>query len=803
MTGIGPHLLRMQINPMNEPTSCQDLSPKELAEFRQELQTFFGHQVPADIARAVQAGCLPTRDQAMRWQRVLHERGWGAPAWPREHGGTGWRLTQQAIFREELTLSDAPRCDNLGIDTIGPTLMRFGTPQQCQRFLPRILNFEDYWAQGYSEPEAGSDLAALKTTASMDGDHWTVNGTKIWQSHGQWANWVLVLARTDLQAQRKQDGISVLLIDLASPGVVVRPIQMMNGAKFHVQIFFDQVRVPAENMVGSPNDGWKVAKGLLVIERLFLARVAECKAELARARVLARARGAGGRSLLQQQPLLLEQARLELRMRAHEATWWPTVRAASNSLPVDLETSLLKVQGSELLQDVHQHQMGVLGMDALPFDPDGVAGVPGNDPFSGDHGENIPLHVWRYRGVTLGGGSSEVQRQIIAKAVFAGSTEIERPRSDGGSDEQRMVIDALQRVLDEQCAFDRRRQRIQAGQLHDSKLWAMMVELGLPRLFAPEVDGGYGGTVSDMVAVAETMGANLALEPVFWSSVVATQLYVGASNFPARAQRLGSLFSGATISAFAHFEQAQEPSAAPRAVLARRDARTPWHLSGRKRFVMGGHAADHLIVSARLPDDGLALFDVPVGTAGLSIRRYRTHDGQGCADIVLDDVVLSDHAVLASGDAARVAINEAIGLSLLGLAADSAGAMRRALGLTVEHLRNRKQFGRALSEQQVLQHRVVGHFCGWLGTRNLVRATAEAWPQTIVTEREQAARAAKAVAGWAGKALALDAIQLHGAVGMQDETAVSHFAKRLVTNDTLFGDAQWQLQRYAGSMQIE
>ncbi|MEN9314803.1 MAG: hypothetical protein RIS35_1196 [Pseudomonadota bacterium] len=785
---------------MTDPLLSQETSAHELEGFRLEVRSFLERHIPDDVRRAVRAGCLPTRDQAMRWQRILHERGWGAPAWPLEHGGTGWNLTRQAIFREELTASDALHCDNIGIDTIGPTLIRFGTPQQCQRHLPRMLSFEDYWAQGYSEPEAGSDLASLKTTATRVDDGWVVNGTKIWQSYGHWANRALVLARTDPGAQRRQDGISVLLIDLESPGVTVRPIRLMNGANFHVQIFFDQVHVPAENLVGAPDAGWRVAKGLLVIERLFLARVAECKAELARARTVARGRGPGGGCVLTQQSFALEHARLEVRMRAHEATWWPVVRAAGAMAPVDLEASLLKVQGSELLQDVHQHQIRLLGLDALPFDPDGVAGIASDTPFSADHGENIPLHVWRYRGVTLGGGSSEIQRQIIAKAIFSGTTEIDRPAADEGSEEQKMLVEALQRVFGDLCPLERRRQRIQTGELHDPHLWAMLAELGLPGLLVPEADGGYGGSMSDVVAVAETLGAHLALEPVLWSSVLATRLYLDAQHFPGRAERLESLLSGAAISCFAHFEEAFGHDT-PAQVMRAREARAGWRLSGRKRFILGGHAASHLIVSARLPDAGLALFEIPVQTAGVSIRRYRTHDGQGCADLTLDNLALPDEAVMVRGDAARAAIDQTIGLALVGLAADSAGAMRRALSHTVEHLRTRRQFGQRLSEQQVLQHRVVEHFRGWLGVRALVRQTAREWPLTAHEACEQAARAAKALGGEVGKALALDAIQLHGAMGMQDESAISHLAKRLVTNDALFGDTEWQLRQYAESIQ--
>ena len=783
---------------MTHFASIPEPTLQELDRFRAELRDFFRDHVPDDIRRAVRAGCLPTREHAARWQRILHERGWGGPAWPREFGGTGWSLSEQAIYREELTASDALNCDNIGMDTIGPTLMRFGSREQCDRFLPRMLRFDDYWAQGYSEPGAGSDLASLKTTAACEGDDWILNGTKIWQSYGHWANWALVLARTDATAPRRQEGISVLLVDLTSPGVTVRPIQLMNGANFHVQIFFDNVRVPSANLVGMPGDGWKVAKGLLVIERLFLARVAESRSELLRARSIERRRSARAHSLFAQHSFALDHARLDIRMRAHEATWWSVVRAAGGEVPLDFEASLLKVQGSELLQDVHQHQIRLLGLDALPFNPDGVAGVPSEAPFSPDHGENIPLSVWRFRGVTLGGGSSEIQRQILAKAIFSGSVEIERPRAQARSDEQRMLVDAVERLMSEAFPFEERRQRISRGQLHDPRLWSMLTELGLPRLVAPESDGGFGAGLADAVAVAETMGAHLALEPFLWSSVLATRQYVGATGFAARRERLESLFAGTAIACVALFEPGHDDALLPRDTCAR-ELPNGWCLTGRKRLVLGGQAADQLIVSALLPDGSVALFDVPVGVAGLSTRRYRTHDGQGCADFVFDDVKLSSESLMARGDAALGAITETMGVALVGLAADSAGAMKRALVSTVAHLRTRKQFGQSLSEQPVLQHRIVEHYRGWLGLRALVQTAAGDWPVGDSGESMQRARAAKALAGWAGKALALDAIQLHGAIGMQDECAVSHHSKRLVTNDTLFGDAQSQLEQYAAS----
>ncbi|WP_237717001.1 acyl-CoA dehydrogenase family protein [Cupriavidus basilensis] len=379
------------IEGMAMPDSPDTGTPgSSLETLRKQIRDFLHEAVPPDIRAATRAHCLVTREQAARWHRILHARGWAAPGWPREHGGPGWSLVEQAIFREELAASDAPYVENLGIDTIGPTLIRHGTPEQCRRFLPGMLTFDDFWAQGYSEPDAGSDLASLRTVARRDGDMWVVNGTKIWQSLGHWANWALVLARTDTAAQRKQNGISVLLIDLRSPGVTVRPIRYINGSHLHVQMFFDDVRVPAANLVGVENSGWAIAKGLLVIERLFVARVAECKAELSRAAVLVAQQHRGDDPALRMEHALLRRshATLDIRMRALEAAWWPAVQQAAQGGSPQLESSLLKLEGIQLLQDLHLFSMDAHGTASLAFDPEAVEGRPG-DGLTG-HAGNLP-----------------------------------------------------------------------------------------------------------------------------------------------------------------------------------------------------------------------------------------------------------------------------------------------------------------------------------------------------------------------------------------------------------------------------
>ncbi|MBO9355748.1 acyl-CoA dehydrogenase [Bordetella petrii] len=764
---------------MPHHSTCSDLET-----FRAEVRQALDASIPADIRAAVRAQCLVTRDQAQRWHRILHARGWAAPGWPREHGGPGWSLPQQAIFREELAACDVPRYENLGIDTIGPTIMRHGTAEQCARFLPRILSFDDFWAQGYSEPDAGSDLASLRTSARRDGEHFILNGTKIWQSYGHWANWVLVLARTNPDAPRKQEGISVLLVDMASPGVTVRPIRFMHGGTLHVQIFFDDLRVPASHLVGAENAGWSVAKGLLVTERLFVARVAECKAELTATRQLASGRGPGGATLLAQDVYARRLAELDIRVRALDAAWWPAVYAVEQGEEPALAASLLKLQGNEALQDMHQLQLDLLGCDALAFDPSAIDGVPSDPPLVPGHVGNITMHAWRYRGITLGGGTSEVQRGIIAKAVFGGQTGLDLPPALEA--DRAMLDDGLRRLLAERYGFERRRGILETPDGTDAAFWDGFGELGLRSLMVPERDGGFGGALPDLAPVMSALGEALVLDPVLWASLVPLQLLLDATGFAGRDAAIHALMEGAYI-AFAH-------SGSTEPIMALRDG-GDWRLAGRKTLVLGGGSATRVLVSARLEGGGCVLLDCPVDAAGVHVRRYRLHDGRGAADFTFQDVRLPAAARVAGPERADTMIGETLAFATVALCAETVGAMRKALGLTVEYMRTRKQFGRALADNQALQHRVVEHYRNWSHAQALLGEAVAGWDTASPAERSKRICAAKWMAGRAGRAIALDSLQLHGAVGFQDETAISHYARRLAANDTLLGDATFQLGR--------
>jgi len=779
------------------------LSDADLHAFRQTVRDFLQTAVPRDIRAATRAHCLVTREQAARWHRILHARGWAAPGWPSEHGGPGWTLVQQAIFREELAASDAPHVENLGIDTIGPTLMRFGTPEQCRRFLPGILSFDDFWAQGYSEPDAGSDLASLRTTVRRVDDDWILNGTKIWQSLGHWANWALVLARTDPAATRKQDGISVLLVDLRAPGVTVRPIRYINGSLFHVQMFFDNVCVPAANLVGKENSGWSIAKGLLVIERLFVARVAECKAELTRATEWLRTRGgthgepdgAGLDQRAEHAALARRLAGLAIRMGALEAAWWPAVRQAAEGGSPELQASLLKLEGIQLLQDLHLFRMDAHGTASLPFDPLAVEGQPGDSSPDTSHAGNLTLHMWRYRGSSLAGGSSEIQRQIIAKAIFAGQTEIDRPGTGHLSEQQAMMTDTVRRWLDKHYSFERRQKIVSAQGGFDASAWTSLAELGLTGLTIPERVGGLDHAIGDLLPLMETLGEALVLEPLLWSAVLSTQILLALTPGVSRDALLATLASGEALCALACGDKASAGQAPHPHITARR-AGDGWRLDGASPLVMGGAQAHHLLVAARLEDGGLGLFHVPSDTAGVTKRAYVLHDGRGAADLRLHEVALASSAQLAGPEHAAAAIERALAFATLALCAESIGAMRRALAITIEYLRTRQQFGRALAEQQVLQHRMVDHYRAWHGAHHLTRQALHGWDRASPDERARRVSAAKVMTGSAARAIALDVLQLHGAIGLQDETPISHYSKRLIGNDLLLGGAETHLGHY-------
>lgn len=381
------------------------LSPADLA-FRNEVRAFIADTLPHDIAETFHNAGRHSFAQMMRWHQILHEKGWVAPHWPVEHGGAGWSVMQQHIFDTEAMAAGAPRLRPFGLRMIGPILIHFGNDAQRARFLPPILSGEEYWCQGFSEPGAGSDLASLTTRAERDGDDYIVTGQKTWTTTGQHADWMFALVRTDPKAERPQKGISMLLIDMKSPGVTVRPIITIDGDHHVNDVFLDNVRVPVRNLVGQENKGWDYAKFLLAHERVTVANVGQAKAEIALLKRLARARGR-----LDDPVFATRLVDLEADMSALEVTNLRMLSQLGPNGDAGALSSFLKLRGTEIQQRITELAMDVMGPEAAPWRAD--TGNARRGP------EGYGTHGWLFsRAFTVFGGSSEIQKNIVAKQIL-------------------------------------------------------------------------------------------------------------------------------------------------------------------------------------------------------------------------------------------------------------------------------------------------------------------------------------------------------------------------------------------------
>ncbi len=368
-------------------------SQDELA-FRDEVRAWLEANLPQDLRDKMASYAHLSKDDLVRWHKILANKGWVAPSWPKEWGGTGWNVVQRYIFEEELGYAGSPPLIPFGLTMCAAVLLQFGTDAQKKRFLPRIYHCDDFWCQGYSEPGSGSDLASLKTKAVRDGNHYVVNGQKIWTTLAHYADWIFCLVRTDSGAKR-QDGISFLLIDMKSPGITVRPLILMDGAHEVNEVFFDDVRVPAENLVFEEGKGWTVAKYLLGHERMNTGRIGESKRQLAKLKTYAAARMGDLR-------FRDRLSRLEVELMALEITNLRFLdRMRRSGQPPGADVSMLKIKGTEIQQGLTE-----LMMQAA-------------DPAAHDeHSSAIRKRYLSMRKTTIYAGSNEIQRNIIAKMTL-------------------------------------------------------------------------------------------------------------------------------------------------------------------------------------------------------------------------------------------------------------------------------------------------------------------------------------------------------------------------------------------------
>jgi pimeloyl-CoA dehydrogenase large subunit len=394
-------------------------SPEETA-FRQELRSFFRSAVPESIRTKVSENRHLSKEEMVTSHKILHAKGLTVPHWPKQWGGADWTPVQHYVYTEELQFNGVPQPLPFNVSMCGPVVIAFGTEEQKKRFLPRMASLDDWWCQGFSEPGAGSDLAGLKTSAVRKGDHYIVNGQKTWTTLAQHADWIFCLCRTDPEA-KKQLGISFILIDMKTPGITVRPIQTIDGGREVNEVFFDEVKVPVENLVGQEHRGWDCAKFLLGNERTGIARVGYSKQRVQRIKELAAKVMAGDKPLIDDEHFREKVAAVEVDLKALEMTQMRVLAEDSkrkDKLPNPM-SSILKIRGSEIQQATTALLMEVAGPLALPYQMESDDAAHGsNEPDDTDWAAPAAPSYFNYRKTSIYGGSNEIQRNILAKAVL-------------------------------------------------------------------------------------------------------------------------------------------------------------------------------------------------------------------------------------------------------------------------------------------------------------------------------------------------------------------------------------------------
>ena len=396
---------------------------QEESAFRDQVRGWLKANLPQDLRDKIANYDELGREDLLRWHKILAKQGWVAPSWPKEFGGTGWNVVQRYIFEEECGFAGTPPLIPFGLSMCGPVLIRFGTDAQKKRFLPRIYNGDDFWCQGYSEPGSGSDLASLKTKAERRkddkfGDHYVVNGQKTWTTLGHFADWIFCLVRTDSSLSKRQEGISFLLIDMKTPGITVRPLILMDGGHEVNEVFFDDVKVPVENLVYEEGKGWTVAKYLLGHERMNTGRIGASKRELAKLKEFAgQQKGDDGKPLIEDSRFRDKLTRVEVELMALEITnlrFLDQMRRSGQ--PPGADVSMLKIKGTEIQQALTELAMQAVGPMAQPFKAVGSkqAGDAGFDEFTA----GLAPRYCNFRKTTIYAGSNEIQRNIISKMTL-------------------------------------------------------------------------------------------------------------------------------------------------------------------------------------------------------------------------------------------------------------------------------------------------------------------------------------------------------------------------------------------------
>ena len=385
--------------------------------FRSTVRSFLEQNLPEDLQQKVLNHKRLSKEDLVRWHKIVARQGWVGTGWPVEYGGTGWSPAQRHIWEEECANAGTPGILPFGVNMVAPVIMAFGNEAQKRHYLPRILNCDDWWCQGYSEPGSGSDLASLKTRAERQGDHYVVNGQKTWTTLAQHADMIFCLVRTDTGV-RKQEGISFLLIDMKSPGITVRPIIMLDEDHEVNEVFFDNVKVPVENLIGEENKGWTYAKYLLGHERTNIAAVGRAKRELSFLKRIALDQHKNGAPLLDDPVFAAKVASLEIELMALEITVLRVISLDNVKRGPGPEASMLKVKGTEVQQRLTELMLEAVGPYGLPFDPAFLHGSNEHSAAEDDDAAPLASYYFNYRKTSIYGGSNEIQKNIITQMIL-------------------------------------------------------------------------------------------------------------------------------------------------------------------------------------------------------------------------------------------------------------------------------------------------------------------------------------------------------------------------------------------------
>ncbi|ARU05495.1 hypothetical protein CCO03_13095 [Comamonas serinivorans] len=804
--------------------TARDLSQDEAfrAEVRQFLQDELTPELRADGRR--NAGIFSDYGPGNSWHRILAKRGWSVPHWPVEWGGTGWTPMQHYIFASECTLAGAPARAPQGPSMVAPVLLKYGTPEQKERWLPAIRSGEDYWAQGYSEPGSGSDLASLQCRAVRDGDEYVINGTKIWTTHAHFSNRIFCLVRTSTEG-KPQQGISFLCFDIDLPGITIRPIPSLSGDHELNQVFFDDVRVPVSALVGEENQGWTVAKYLLVHERSGLRSPSQ---RVRLERLMARAQLAFG------------ERTDAAAQRAADALWMRIARAAAGvdaMQATDLDALDASVAGQEppLLPSVGK-VLGAQGRQLITSllveagGPAMAASLSQEDAQGRADGLDVPEDAiygtkayLNDRAASIYGGSNEVQRGIVWKDLETGGlkpTDVNLLHGQLLGEDQADLRDALVMLDAQVCRLlqvgpgtanqGATVDQLQLGGEPASQpetggwplpaWWAQLGELGALSVAWPEAQGGIDAGLLGHGQMMYSLARGVKAQ-AYLASVVLGGGALLASQQPAHAELLARVGAGQAMVAFAHGEPAAHGDRHLVQTRLVRQGDGSWHLSGRKALVLAAPWASHAVVSARVSGKdheaaGLALVVVPLKAAGVRQRAFKTIDGACASELAFDNVSVAASDLIGEAGQAAGLIDALLDQATLALSAEVLGLSERMIEDTLAHLRQRTQFGKPLGTFQVLQHRVTEMYnlraLAMAQTRRALRdLPADAGP------RAYTASATMLVASQAATEVGEGTVQLHGAMGVTEELAAGHYFRRATVLVQQLGSPDWHAGRVA------